>query len=350
MPNTAATVTQLSVIIPCRNEAMQLPHLLQDLAAQEDIALEVIVADGDSSDDSIAVAQLAGAKVCQSQANRALQMNTGATLATSPWLLFLHADSQLTHPQQLSHAVTQMRSEQGPLVAGHFSLKFVDRPLQQKRWRVLEYKTTTNLPLTINGDQGMLLSRESFEALGGFSSDLPILEDQILAADIHKRGRWILLNGTLETSARRFTAQGFQQRYLLMTLIMVAHCCGLKAFLDPKTLYPEQRLAKRITLADHIRRFHHLAAQYPLRQIISFYWRIAGMSTDNLYQIPLWLDAGCGFKTWPLSNLWLNTVAPICRLPGLKQALQLLMLPMFPVITHLWLLKATIAAKIKHFH
>ncbi|MDD9893333.1 MAG: TIGR04283 family arsenosugar biosynthesis glycosyltransferase [Gammaproteobacteria bacterium] len=347
MQQAPVTAAQLSIIIPCRNEASKLPRLLQQLATQEDIKLEIIVADGESEDDSILVAKATGAKVSTSAANRGAQMNQGAALASSDWLLFLHADSALTHTKQLQRALAHIKNQQGDLVAGHFPLTFIDRPQHQRRWRVLEFKTTTNLPLTISGDQGLLIQKSNFEQLGGFETHLPFLEDQTFAAKLHTLGRWVLLPDQLETSARRFTRQGFTQRYLLMTLIMVAYCCRLPAFLNPKALYPEQGKAQPISLAEHIRRFNQLSFQQHWFAVISLYWRIAGLARENLYQAPLWLDSVLHLKSWPLTRGWLASGQKLAHLPLCKQILQLLLLPAFPLFTHLWLLNAAIAARIK---
>jgi rSAM/selenodomain-associated transferase 2 len=338
----------LSVVIPCRNEAESLPRLLSQLAGQTDIELEIIVADGGSNDQTLAIAQAAGAKTCQCEPNRGAQMNAGARLATAEWLLFLHADSQLSQPQQLQHALQLMQQQPAnELCAGHFPLQFSDRPADEKRWRVLEYKTTLNLPLTISGDQGCLLSKQNFLALGGFQTTLPFLEDQMLAASIQQRGRWLSLPHALLTSARRFQRQGFRGRYLLMTLIMVAYQCGLTEFLDPKSLYPEQQQAGKIKLKPHLQRLLTLFTRLPNGRQLSFCWRIAGLARDNLYQLPLWLDAALGLQSWPFSTFWLKLIQPLTQLTILKTIWQLLFLPLFPLLVLVWLLPTAIGARIK---
>jgi rSAM/selenodomain-associated transferase 2 len=338
----------LSVVIPCRNEAESLPRLLAQLAAQSGIKLEIIVADGNSHDQTLAIAQAAGAITCQCEPHRGAQMNAGAKLATAEWLLFLHADSQLSHPQQLQQALQLMQQQPvNELCAGHFPLQFSDRPAHEKRWRVLEHKTTLNLPLTISGDQGCLLSKQDFLALGGFPTTLPFLEDQMLAAAIQEQGRWLSLAQPLLTSARRFQRQGFSGRYLLMTLIMIAYQCGLTEFLDPQSLYPEQQQADKIKLRPHLQRLLKLFTQLPCRRQFQFCWRIAGLARDNLYQLPLWLDAALGLQSWPFSTVWLKLIQPLTRLPLLKTLWQLLLWPLFPLLAIAWLLATAIGARIK---
>ena len=50
----------LSVIVPAIDEATAITSLLADLAAQRDVVLQVIVADGGSTDDTVAAARAAG--------------------------------------------------------------------------------------------------------------------------------------------------------------------------------------------------------------------------------------------------------------------------------------------------
>lgn len=340
----------ISVIIPCRNEEESLPQLLQELQNQTDVTLQIIVADGGSDDATASRAQHYGADVCTSEAGRGLQMNTGVKLARYPWLCFLHADSRLSSAQQLADAlrhIQQARQNTGA-IAGHFALEFFDKPAKQKRWQVLEYKSTTQLPLTINGDQGLFIHHDYFQKLGGFDDEFGFLEDQKIAHKIHQTGRWTLLPHSLQTSTRRFQTEGFQQRYWLMTLIMLAWLGGLKAFLSPAQTYPEQRHSKRLKLSDHIRRFLALSWQLPIGHRIRLYWNIADVARTNLYQPFIWLDAQLGLKSWPLSRCWLNTGQALLTFPAVRQLTQLLLLPVFPIIATSLLLAAKIADQFTH--
>ena len=67
MPLSETALTQrpsalLSVIIPALNEADHLPALLADLGSQQNIALEIIIADGGSVDATEAIAGSGGAR------------------------------------------------------------------------------------------------------------------------------------------------------------------------------------------------------------------------------------------------------------------------------------------------
>ena len=85
----------LSVVIPTLEEASRLPLLLADLQ-QWPGALEVIVSDGGSRDQTRVVAQLAGASVLDNpQSGRGPQLRWGVDHSSHAWVLVLHADSRL---------------------------------------------------------------------------------------------------------------------------------------------------------------------------------------------------------------------------------------------------------------
>jgi rSAM/selenodomain-associated transferase 2 len=221
-------------VIPALNEAGVLPVLLDQLRRQQGIRLEVIVADGGSTDATGTAVAAAGARLVAAPRGRGIQMNAGARAATAPILLFLHADSELVATHQLRTALDHLRAERargGARVAGHFALRFARRrPGHAFFYRYLEEKTALNRAGTINGDQGLMLGADYFGELGGFDESLPFLEDQRLASRIFATGRWVNLPGRLRTSARRFEREGAYRRYTLMSLIMGLHAAGAGEF------------------------------------------------------------------------------------------------------------------------
>ncbi|WP_310599980.1 TIGR04283 family arsenosugar biosynthesis glycosyltransferase [Desulfobulbus sp.] len=229
----AAELPLLSVIVPTLDEEAALPVLLADLARQRGLALEVLVGDGGSTDNTAAIARAHGAAFIPAARGRGAQMNAAAVRALGRYLLFLHADSRLDDTDLLARALACLRraEQDHPPVAGHFRLRFLrSRPGHDLAYRFLEAKTGLNRAHTTNGDQGMLLSRAFFERLGGFDSSLPFLEDQRLAAAIRAQGRWLTLPGTIATSARRFESEGFFRRYLLMGIMMGMYAVGEERF------------------------------------------------------------------------------------------------------------------------
>jgi glycosyltransferase involved in cell wall biosynthesis len=89
----------VSVIIPARNEARTIARLITEVLAQapDGWAVEVVLVDDGSTDDTVAVARTAGARVLElgSRAgggNPAVARNRGAAVAAGDPLVFLDAD------------------------------------------------------------------------------------------------------------------------------------------------------------------------------------------------------------------------------------------------------------------
>ncbi len=244
---------QLSVIIPVLDEATELPRLLDELNRQ-DLALDVVVADGGSQDASCGLAEAAGATVVKAQRGRAAQMNAGARRARAPRLLFLHADSHLPDAAFLRRAVEAFDAAEAQdtctPVAGHFGLVFHCADTGSAAlYRWMEAKSRSGRAGTINGDQGLLLRPAFFRALGGFDESHPYFEDQRMARRIFDAGRWVLLPGRLGTSARRFESEGRIRRYAAMGLMVWMHDIGLADFFDrAQGLYREQSRSRPLDL------------------------------------------------------------------------------------------------------
>ncbi len=89
----------LSLVIPARDEAHNLPVLLNSLAGQSDLPGEIIVVDDGSTDDTAAVAAQLGATVLVSQPlpagwrGKTWACHQGARAATGDLLCFVDADT-----------------------------------------------------------------------------------------------------------------------------------------------------------------------------------------------------------------------------------------------------------------
>jgi rSAM/selenodomain-associated transferase 2 len=250
-----AMIPRVSVIIPTLDERGRLEPLLADLAAQAGVRLTVLIADGGSRDGGPARWRGRGHTVIDAPRGRGAQLNAGHRHATDPWRVFLHADSRLTHPRQIADAVAHLVGHDPRRTAGHWPLRFTGRPPGHDRlFAFMEAKTRSGRPGTIHGDQGLLIHRDFLDALGGFSEDLPFFEDVYLSEAVFRHGRWTLLPGVLETSARRFAREGVRQRYALMGLMMALHAAGQTDFLrEWPALYRAQSETDRLRLMPFLR-------------------------------------------------------------------------------------------------
>ena len=127
--SAATPVLPISVIVPVRNEARNLPRCLESLAG----AGEVYVIDSQSSDDTVAIAHAHGAKVVQFHYAGGWPKKRQWAMDTLPlaydWILLLDADEVLT--PELVEEIRQ--ALQNPKVDGYFirlQLHFLGRVLR----------------------------------------------------------------------------------------------------------------------------------------------------------------------------------------------------------------------------
>ncbi|WP_339931951.1 TIGR04283 family arsenosugar biosynthesis glycosyltransferase [uncultured Brevundimonas sp.] len=201
MTTSRPPLEALDVIIPVLNGG---PRLAETLKALPPVH-QVIVVDGGSTDGSEVLAAAHGASILSSAPARGGQLALGAEASTAPWLLFLHADTRLDNAAWAAVAAYVTRPDAGARAAV-FRLK-LDDPAWQAR--VLERAVRLRVALLSlpYGDQGLLIHRDLYAAIGGFAT-LPLMEDVDLVRRLGRR-RLCLLDGTAETSAERWRRRGW---------------------------------------------------------------------------------------------------------------------------------------------
>jgi rSAM/selenodomain-associated transferase 2 len=334
------TRLQLSVVIPTFNEEQALPRLLAQLDKQEGIDLQIIVADGGSGDGTVDLARAGGATVIEAGRGRGRQMNAGARAAAG-LLLFLHADSELPEPRLLANAALALQhaSDKYGKIAGHFPLRFAGAaPGHELFYRYLEGKTRLNRPYTINGDQGLLITRSFFDALGGFDERLPFLEDQRIAARILAQGRWIVLPGVLLTSARRFEREGWRQRYVLMALIMALHVARTDEFFERAPMvYGAQTETGRLKLQPYVELIEQILREAGFRKRWALLYRVGRFARQNTWQLFYRRDVLAGDEHYPRLRLCDRFVEPLIRNPVANALAAVLALAWFRLQLPRWI-------------
>lgn len=215
----------ISVIIPVLNEEFVLGETLR--AVRAGAPREVIVVDGGSHDASREVAQAYGARTLSADRGRARQMNAGAAVATSPILLFLHADTRLPAGFEQHVRKTLAKPE---VVAGAFALQ-----IGARHWSYRVIEKLANLRARClqmpYGDQGLFVRAEVFHRLGGFP-DLPILEDVALLRRLQRSGRVAVIPVPAVTSARRWERLGVWRTAWINQYVLLGYWLGV----DPERL------------------------------------------------------------------------------------------------------------------
>ena len=211
----------ISIIIPVLNEAAIIQTALRRL--QRDSALEIIVVDGGSEDQTLTLAQQTGVRVVSiAGRGRAAQMNAGANIAQGIILLFLHIDTQL--PPNFVDLVTKTL-EQPKVIAGAFELA-IDGAEQSLRWIERLVKMRSHLLSLPYGDQAIFLTKQVFMETGGFS-DLPIMEDFELIQKLKRRGKIAIAPAKVTTSGRRWQKLGVGKTTLINQLMIMGYYLGI---------------------------------------------------------------------------------------------------------------------------
>lgn len=355
----SAPEPELSVIVPTLNEAGTIGRLLDALAAQRMVSLELLLCDGGSTDGTAALVRgRAGdipfpVTVTESEPGRGRQMNVGAAAARGETLLFLHADSILAAPlalrEGLDHLAAAGARRGDNRVAGHFRLRFAGDGTTTLPYRFYERKAQLHRSGCTHGDQGLLVHREFFGRIGPFDEELPILEDLRIAERIATAGEWVLLPAELVTSARRFEAEGLRARQTLNAILMNFAAIGWQQGVEELVgSYRSQDRAGRLMLGHHLARIAALMAALPLRERLGLWYRTGGYVRGNAWQIPLFLDVrralsrGGDEDATPLLSLHDRIFDPITDNPAGRAAAALLTLIWFRLT--LWREKQTPSA------
>jgi rSAM/selenodomain-associated transferase 2 len=197
---------RFSVIIPTLNEAGRIGASVAAVRAL-DPAVEIIVADGGSSDGTPELAAAAGAIVVRAPRGRGPQCNAGAARARGDVLIFLHADTTL--PDVAFPVLHDLFADLAVQIA-KFRLSFDESDwLLDIAARLMWFDSL----LTSYGDQGIVIRRAFFAELGGFP-DWPLFEDVRLFELARSQTTVHVLLAEVVTSARRFLANGILSQLL----------------------------------------------------------------------------------------------------------------------------------------
>ncbi len=189
----------ISVIIPTYNEAENIESLIKFLLVNSALnQIEIIVADGGSTDDTLAIAKASGAKAALSpKKGRAAQMNYGASLAKGNILYFIHADCfpAIGYVKDIKDAI-----EKG-FQSGRYQTKFDNNNLLLK---FNAYFTRFDWMMCYGGDQTFFIETTLFNILKGFDDQMLIMEDYDLTKRAKELGPYYIMNDFALVSARKY--------------------------------------------------------------------------------------------------------------------------------------------------
>ncbi len=196
---------QISIIIPVFNESRHINATIDHLYHLDwNGDLEVIVVDGNPTGNTVNTITRPNVQKIIGLKSRGSQMNQGAAAAGGDILLFLHADTRLSH-DSLSQIVAT--TKQPDIVGGAFDLGINS---DKKAFRVIELIASTRSRLTKipYGDQAIFFKKHFFNHIGGYRN-IPIMEDVELMQRVKKDGKKIkFISSKVQTASRRWEKEG----------------------------------------------------------------------------------------------------------------------------------------------
>ena len=217
---------KLSIIIPVFNEAANISAALIDLCSLRERGTEIIVVDGGSQDETLALARPHCDHAITSPRGRATQQNAGARIAMGEALLFLHIDTQL--PDNVDTLVNAALTADST-VWGRFDVTLNpensrSHPMLNVIGEMMNFRSRITGIAT--GDQCIFVRKSAFDAVGGFPQ-IPLMEDIALCKALKRISAPACLRERVTTSARRWQIHGVWRTIMLMWWLRFAYWLGV---------------------------------------------------------------------------------------------------------------------------
>jgi glycosyltransferase involved in cell wall biosynthesis len=205
--------SELTIVIPAKNEVAMLPKLLESLCRQDYAGMattRVLVADAGSTDGTVAAALEFRDRLRVEVVTGGLPSvgrNAGARLAATRYILFLDADVELPEPTLLRRALWRMERRGLHLATTNIACRdggFFDNLLYAGN-NLMQRVGSLAKPFATG--MFMLFEREAFWALGGFNERALFAEDYLLSKGV-VRIRFRIVRGRVLTTNRRFEKLG----------------------------------------------------------------------------------------------------------------------------------------------
>lgn len=202
----------VTIVIPCKNEEQYIGKTLQSISEQIGVSkLRVIIADANSTDDTLKVIKkhqkrLSNLRIEVIEGGPvAVGRNRGAELVTTPYVLFIDADTELIQPDTLLLAVDQLDDYNLVTCKVHSSASTFKSHLIFKTFNFLR-KYLISKPFCTG--IFFLTSVDDFNHYGKFDETVTNSEDYLLSRQYPKQG-FCILDRYATQDDRRFKYMGY---------------------------------------------------------------------------------------------------------------------------------------------
>jgi rSAM/selenodomain-associated transferase 2 len=232
----AVTSSQISIIIPVLNDAAALAGQLPAIQRYRDQGHEVIVVDGGSHDETLAVARPLVDRFIQTVKGRAHQMNEGVDVAKHDILLFLHVDTDL--PDKADDLIVQALAGEKHHW-GRFNVRLSSDKFMFKLIGIMMNLRSAFSGIA-TGDQAIFVKRKTFEDVGLYDR-IPLMEDVALSKKLLKHSKPCCLQEKVTTSSRRWEEKGIWTTIFLMWRLRLSYFLGASPAKLAEQYYPESK-------------------------------------------------------------------------------------------------------------
>lgn len=222
MAAVAADRPAISVIVPALNEAHGIVAMLQTLQNMRVRGREIIVVDGGSADDTVALCAPLADRIIVATTGRASQMQAGAVQARGAVFWFLHSDTRA--PADADRLIAAALAP-GDRSWGRFDIGFAEAGVLLQLVAAF-MNLRSRLTGIATGDQGIFVTRELFARVNGYPQ-IPLMEDIALSRLLKRYSRPLCLRARVITSARRWRAHGTVRTILTMWSLRLAYFLGV---------------------------------------------------------------------------------------------------------------------------
>tara|TARA_B110000459_G_C16594973_1_gene488130 strand:+ start:1430 stop:2140 length:711 start_codon:yes stop_codon:yes gene_type:complete len=226
------TTQLITIVIPSYNEERYIYNTLWKISRQRFLGiLEVIIADGNSNDETLnfikkasndfpnlSITVTEGGKVGYGR-------NQGASLVTTPYILFMDADSILIEEDILSESIKYLETHQ--LISVKQQSITPEDGKSMYTYKILDWIRKI-MPITFCTGCFFLISKDKFDELGGFDETLQNSEDFWLSKKIPK-SKFKILDKHIGQDNRRFLKIGYW-RFLKLNILNYINFWNIKWF------------------------------------------------------------------------------------------------------------------------
>ncbi len=212
----------IAIVTPVLDDAAALSGLLTRVNSWSRRPVEIRVVAAHSTPAIDAVCREAACDLTVAHPCRGEQLDVGARATRADILWFLHADAV---PCESSIAAIESARAAGA-ESGCFHFEFTAPSSWPKRTVAAGVALRLRCGGIPYGDQGLWMTREAYEACGGFAHQ-PLFEEVRLVKQLRKRGTFIMLDKTLGVSPRRWERDGWLRRCAANRLLALGHAIGI---------------------------------------------------------------------------------------------------------------------------